>query len=140
MPRRRSVATKWKLEGAERRPERHAATVGAALRPKERGHYSSAATDIVNPDPGSAAGAIGQVEGPAITQCFCDVVPRDGCRAFQIGQCTGHPQYPVIAARRQSQSLGGALQQGAAGRVGRRDLVEKFAVRLGIRADAAVRR
>jgi hypothetical protein len=52
MPRRRSVATKWKLEGAERRPERHAETAEAALRPTERGLYSSAATDIVNPDAG----------------------------------------------------------------------------------------
>jgi hypothetical protein len=40
------------MKGAERRSKRYAETVEAALRPKERGLYSSAATDIVNPDPG----------------------------------------------------------------------------------------
>src|SRR5207244_6534554 len=53
MPRHRSVATKRKVERCgEEAEERHAETVGAALRPKERGLYSSAATDMVNPDAG----------------------------------------------------------------------------------------
>src|SRR5437868_8172768 len=34
----------------------------------------------------SAAGAIGQVKGSAIAQRFCDVMPRHGCRAFEIRQ------------------------------------------------------
>src|SRR5207302_5524233 len=37
MPRRRSVATKWKLEGAERRPERRAETVGARFGQRSAG-------------------------------------------------------------------------------------------------------
>jgi len=46
----------------------------------------------------------------------------------------------MIAARRQHQPLGGALQQGAAGRIGSGDLVEQLAIDLGIGADAAIRR
>ena len=86
------------------------------------------------------AGAVRQVEGAAVGERLGDVVARHRRGAFEIGQGARHPQYPVIAARRQHQPLGGALQQGAAGRIGGGDLVEQFAINFGIGADAAVRR
>src|SRR5205085_10753086 len=83
MPRRRSVATKWKLEGAERRPERHAETVKAALSAKGARAYSSAAIGVVNPDPGFSPRCFRADGRAAIAQRFGDVMPRHGRRAFE---------------------------------------------------------
>jgi hypothetical protein len=46
------------------------------------------------------------------------VAAGDAGGAFEVGEGAGDAQHPVVAARREAQALGGALQEGLAGRPG----------------------
>ena len=58
-----------------------------------------------------AARVFRQVEGLAVGEGFGDVAAGDAGGAFEVGQGAGDAQHPVIAARREAQALGGALQR-----------------------------
>src|SRR6516225_11243464 len=61
----------------------------------------------------------------AVAQRLRDVPPPDRGRAVEVGERAGDAQYPVIAARRETQPLGCAGEERAAGRLWRRDFVEQ---------------
>jgi hypothetical protein len=76
----------------------------------------------------------------AVAQRLGDVAARDDRRAFEVRQGAGDAQYPVVAARRETQPLGRPGEQRTAGGLGASNLVEQCPVRLGIGADPALRR
>lgn len=71
-----------------------------------------------------------------VAQCFGDVNSSDLLGPREIGDGAGHAQHPVETPGAEPHRGGGVGQEPAAGFVRRRDLVEQFAVRLGIGADA----
>src|SRR5947209_16010153 len=72
----------------------------------------------------------------AVAQRLGHVPPPDDGRTVEVGERACGAQYPMIAARRETHSLGRLGQQRAAGRLRRRDLVEQGPIRFGIGADA----
>ena len=69
----------------------------------------------------------------AVAEGFGDVIAGDGVGGVEVGDAAGDAQNAVIAARRETEAVGGIGEQGAGRCVESGGLVEKVARKLVVR-------